>query len=82
MEEVRKAREASIRRLENREEPAEQKEASVQKEPAVQKPAEPASLYDTSRLDVSAIVGLDEELQKTLNMVDELSGRETGGERR
>jgi len=82
MEEVRKAREASIRRLENREEPAEQKEASVQKEPAVQKPAEPVSLYDTSRLDVSAIVGLDEELQKTLNMVDELSGRETGGERR
>ena len=77
MEDVRRAREASIRRLENREEPAVQ-----QKEPEVQKPAEPASLYDTSKLDVSAIVGLDEELQKTLSMVDELSGRAAGGEHR
>ncbi len=77
MEDVRRAREASIRRLENREGEKPQtvqdkaEESVKPEEPA--KPAESTSLYDTSKLDVSAIVGLDQELQKTLDMVDALS---------
>ncbi|MBR2990613.1 MAG: diadenylate cyclase CdaA, partial [Solobacterium sp.] len=84
MEDVRRAREASLRRLKNKEEEV----SAPQEAPAVQenpKEAEqPSSLYDTTKLDVSAIVGLDKELQQTLNMVDELtdvSGNRNGGER-
>lgn len=84
MEDVRKAREASLRRLSNKEEevPAVQEAPVKPAETGTQ--AQPSSLYDTTKLDVSAIVGLDKELQQTLNMVDELtdvSGNRNGGER-
>ena len=88
MEDVRRAREASLRRLSNKEEEApavQEVPKEAPKEAETPKTEErPASLYDTTKLDVSAIVGLDKELQQTLNMVDELtevSGSRNGGER-
>ena len=41
-------------------------------------------IYDTSKLDISKIVGLNNELDKTLDMIDQLqddsSSKHTGGE--
>lgn len=36
-----------------------------------QAPTEEEQIYDTSKLDISKIVGLNDELDKTLNMIDE-----------
>lgn len=69
-EEVRLAREASMRRLQKREEPQPEVQPQPQPEPAPQPKQEEPKIYDTTNLDISGIVGLNQDLEQTLSMVD------------
>ena len=84
-EDVRKAREANLRRLSGKPEPVEEPEPEPEPENNPYEQTndmdivldeeeldENARLYDTTKLDISKIVGLNEDLDKALNMVDQL----------
>ncbi|MBQ6452634.1 MAG: diadenylate cyclase CdaA [Solobacterium sp.] len=90
-EEVRLAREASMRRLQKRDEPKpeaqpqpetpSQPESAPQPEPATQPKPEEPKIYDTTNLDISGIVGLNQDLEQTLSMVDLLETTKKAADR-
>lgn len=73
-EEVRAAREAAYRIMYNQQ--AEQKE---KQQAEITKKAARTGRYDTTKLDISKIVGYDNELDSTFNMVDSMGGDSASG---
>lgn len=81
-EEVRRAREEYMQKFSNKKETTELEETLEDLKDKTTEEKEEV-IYDTSKLDLSKIVGLSDELDKTLNMVDQLdetSEKKEGGE--
>lgn len=66
-EDVRRLREANKKKLSHKKD----EPVTVKLEEPV-KEEEPEKVYDTSKIDISKIVGLDKELDETLSMIDKL----------
>ncbi|MBP3892397.1 MAG: diadenylate cyclase CdaA [Solobacterium sp.] len=83
-EDVRRLREANMKKLSNKqEEGTHQEEVVLPKEETPTEVEPEEKIYDTSKIDITKIVGLDKELDETLNMIDQLetkTSKKKGGD--